>query len=116
MPGTPDGPLTPVDLRVEHRVDPVAIDESQPQLSWRLQGEGHNRRQTGWRIIAASTRAAAEALEADLWDSGRRPGSDTLGIAWGGRPLRSLETVWWRVEASDEAGRSAWSAAASFGV
>ena len=104
----------PVELKTEHRVNPIGIGETTPRLSWRMEDSRPGAHQTAWRIVAAS---APEMLDAkpDLWDSGKVRGGESIGIAWQGPKLRSRQRVFWRVRIWDSAGEvSDWSETASF--
>jgi len=113
---TAAGSLQPVRLRCEHLSDPLAIDERRPHLSWALSGNGRDRRQVAWRVVASCNADKVAALAGDLWDSGVVEGRETLGIAYGGEPLASLQRVFWRAASIDAEGRTGWSEPASFGM
>lgn len=98
--------MTPTDLRCEDLVDPLGIDVVDPRLSWRFSAADPDRRglrQRAYQVVVATRRAALEAGQADLWDSGLVPSGDMRHVAYAGRPLRSREHAWWsvRVERSD---------------
>jgi alpha-L-rhamnosidase len=108
----------PVDLRCEYRRNPLGIDVEQPRLAWRLEAAPGARgvAQSAYRILAASGPALLEPGKADLWDSGRQPGSRTIQISYAGKPLASGMTVYWKVASIDAAGAAAWSDAAHWSM
>jgi len=107
--------LCAVDLRCEHLFAPQGLNTRQPRLTWALSGEGRNRRQTAYRIIAGSDRDRVAAGEGAHWDSGKVSSSETLLIPYAGRSLRSDEVIHWAVQVWDEAGRpSSFCAPAAF--
>lgn len=110
--------FTPVDLRCEYRRNPLGIDSLEPRLAWRLEAAPGARgiTQSAYRILAASTPALLEPGKADLWDSGRQPGSRTLQIAYAGKALTSGMTVFWKVASFDAAGTAAWSEPAQWSM
>jgi len=91
-------------LRCEYLVDPEGIDERVPRLSWMLEAAHRGARQTAWRIRVARTEEQLARDEADLWDSGRMEGAQTVHVAYSGRPLRSRDVCHWNVELWDENG------------
>lgn len=100
----------PVHLRCESATTPGAIDVPQPALSWELESRSHDVRQTGYRILVATTPGKLTEGGADLWDSGRVSSSDSIQVAYAGQPLRSGQRGHWKVRVWDETGlASDWS-------
>lgn len=94
--------ITPIELRCEYALNPLGIDIARPRLSWILQAEGRNRRQTACHILAATSPDRLQRSDtADLWDSGKVETSSTL-VEYNGRPLQSGERCWWKVRVFDE--------------
>ncbi|MGC8668799.1 MAG: glycoside hydrolase family 78 protein [Chthonomonadales bacterium] len=97
-------------LRCEYHVDPEGIDAPHPRLSWFLQSRERGERQTAYRILVASTPDLLRKDRGDLWDTGRVQSSESIQIAYSGKPLASLQRCWWKVQVWDRAGRpSPWS-------
>ena len=102
-------------LRCESRSDPRGIDTAAPRLSWQLESEQRNQRQSAYRVLVASSLEKLSLEEGDLWDSGRVTGSDSLSIVYAGRALRSGEHCYWKVQVWDQDGQaSAWSRPATW--
>ena len=100
----------PAVLRCEKAQNPLGVDNATPRLSWQIQSARRGARQTAYRIVAASSEDKLRAGNYDLWDSGRVPTAETLHRRYAGRALRAFETVFWRVQAWDEAEKvSGWS-------
>jgi hypothetical protein len=120
--GLPSGPppaaaqaLTAFDLRCDAAVEPLGVDSEKPRLAWKVRGEGRGRRQTAYRVLAASSAAELGRERGDLWDSGVVSSDESIGVPYGGAPLRSFQRVFWKVRIWDEAGApSAWSPAAGW--
>jgi len=101
-------------LKADGLPNPLGL-ETPPRLSWRMRASGRKRRQTAYRIGAATTRAAAEAERFDLWDSGRIASASGLDIAYAGPGLKSGAQAFWRVQLWDDSGwPSAFSEVASW--
>jgi alpha-L-rhamnosidase len=104
-------------LRCEYRVDPAAIEESAPRLSWEVDSAERGQKQTAYRVLVASSEALLAANQGDLWDSGRVAGSETNQIAYAGKPLASRQYCHWKVQAWDKEGKpSAWSSPARWSM
>lgn len=93
----------------------MGIDAMRPRLSWKLHGTGRDRHQTAWQILAASSMKTLAKDVGDLWDSRRVTSAETIQVRYEGRPLSSLQQVFWKVRVWDESGYvSPWSRPASW--
>jgi len=106
---TASAALTVVDLRAEHSVDLLGTDVAKPRLSWRVEATARGVAQASYRI-----RAGTASGKADLWDSGAVASSASFDIVWNGKPLQSMQRVWWTVEVTDSRGGTARSTPAWF--
>jgi len=71
--------------------------------------------QQGYRVLVASTPERLARDEGDLWDSGKVSSDESVGIAYGGKPLASRQRCHWKVRLWDREGRAAaWSGAADW--
>jgi alpha-L-rhamnosidase len=91
-------------LRCEYAVNPLGIGTAVPRLSWQLHGEGRERRQTAYQVIAAATAESLENSAVLLWDSGAVESAGSVAVEYGGPPLASRERAYWRVRCWDEGG------------
>ncbi|KAA1259854.1 Bacterial alpha-L-rhamnosidase [Rubripirellula obstinata] len=91
-----------VDLRSDGRITPLAIDASDPLLSWKLEGSRKGLSQTAYQIQAATT--TEKLAEADLWDSGWVNESKSHAIAYEGKNPAAKQRVYWRVRIKNDAG------------
>ena len=109
--------LSILDLRCEYLEQAIGIEAPAPRLSWRVESPRRGAAQTAWQVRVASSPERLASGEADLWDSGRRKGSDTNQIAYAGRELSSGADCYWQVRVWDESGGvSAWSEAARWAM
>lgn len=107
--------VQPVRLRCEMLENPLGIDANTPRLSWALASDQRDQRQTAYQVLAASTPELLAADNGDLWNSGKIASSETLHIPYGGKPLESGRTVWWKIRSQDASGTvGTWSEAATF--
>ncbi|WJM29987.1 family 78 glycoside hydrolase catalytic domain (plasmid) [Novosphingobium resinovorum] len=84
----------------------------QPTLSWRVGGPATTR-QSGFRIVVASSPRALASGRADLWDSGHLKGG-SVAVRYDGAPLKAGKAYHWKVQIFDENGTSAWSSPSSW--
>lgn len=109
--------LEPTGLRTEWLVEPTAVDDPAPRLSWGLASEERGQRQTAYRVLVATEQDRLKPGAADLWDSGKVSSAETLNIVYAGKPLTSGQRCVWTVKVWDMRGRgSAWSAPGSWGM
>ncbi len=57
------------DIKCEYSVNPVGIDVVKPRLSWVIESDKRNQKQTTYRILVATSEENLESDNADLWDS-----------------------------------------------
>ncbi len=91
-------------LRTQNLVDPIGINTKEPVFSWRLGSDVRGQKQTAYRIAASSTREKLESGDYDIWDTGKVEGEDNYGIVYGGKPLSSMQGVFWQVKVWDRSG------------
>ncbi len=102
-------------LHVDYLVNPLGIDDRQPQLSWELSSSAQNQSQQAYEVQAATTSALLSANTPNLWDSGKVTSSASTNVTYGGSALHSRQQVYWRVQVWDQSGNvSAWSSVAQW--
>ncbi len=72
------------DLRTEYAVKPLYIDVCRPRFSWKLRG-GDASFQSDYHITVYES-----ASQKPVWDSGRVASEESVGIEYGGEPLKSF--------------------------
>jgi alpha-L-rhamnosidase len=112
--------VRPEQLRCEYRVNPLGIDTPEPRLSWVLGAvdpKARGLRQTAYHVIVAASEANLRAGSGDLWDSGKVESSESIHIAYHGKPLTSGAAAFWQVQVWDQAGQASdWSTAAHWSM
>ena len=99
-------PPTVGSLLVDDRVNPAGISDPTPVLSW-VYSDAKGLPQTMYRVMVSSSQDNLDAGLGDLWDTGEVAGNDT-SVAYGGTPLNSATTYFWKVRARNAKG--VWSA------
>jgi len=108
-------PAAPVNLRTEQLPNPLGIGKRNPRLSWQFSGSERGSSQLAYRVQAAADLASLHAGQPLLWDSGKVASDESVHVTYGGPPLQSMNTVWWRVKYWDRVGgESPWSEPARF--
>lgn len=95
--------------RCEMLVNPEGIDVLKPRLSWEITGTQRGIQQQAYQVLVASSLSLLEKGEGDLWNSGRVASDQSVHVAYGGIPLSSRITCFWKVKVWTTAGESAWS-------
>ena len=111
------GALQPVNLRCEARVNPLGIGNGTPELSWQLQYTGSGAAYRGLSQSAYEIQVGSAPGAADLWDSGKVVGSQSINIVYAGKAVTSGESCFWQVRVYDNSNNvSAWSASAQWSM
>jgi alpha-L-rhamnosidase len=101
------GAIQPVRLTTEHAENPLGIGTAAPRFGWQLVANGHDRAQSAYQIVVASSpdRLTTKPTEPDIWDTGRVSSPDQTALVYAGPALRSRTRYHWAVRAWDERGR-----------
>ena len=101
-----------VNLTVDGRTAPLAVDRAQPVLGWQVVGP-RGTMQSAWRVQVASSVALLAVDSPDLWDSGKVTSAASQQVAYAGSAPSASQAAFWRVRLWDAAGLPGpWSAIA----
>jgi alpha-L-rhamnosidase len=90
--------VTTTTLRVEYVKNPLGIDITSPRFSWVLESEERIVKQTSYRILVAKSKADLTIGNPNLiWDSGVVESDNTIGVIYGGVPLKPTTPYYWTV-------------------
>lgn len=101
LPGAPYGLMCEL-LRYP---EAAVITDRTPELGWIVNDDRRGAVQTAYQILVASSEAALQREEPDLWDSGKVVSSRSIGVTYAGAPLAPHTTYWWKVRTWDADGR-----------
>lgn len=107
-PGSP-GQAVPADLKCEHLVSPIGIDNPAPRLAWRMDDERAGAVQSAYRITVRTGNDGGS----DMWDTGKIESGEQM-VTYGGRPLEPFTRYYWTVTIWDGEGNESRSDAAFF--
>ncbi|WP_347052484.1 glycoside hydrolase family 78 protein [Flavobacterium olei] len=85
-------------LQCEMMNNPEGIDVLQPRLSWQIDANVNDVKQTAYQIIIASTQENLNANNADLWDSGKIESNESVNIIYNGKTLENRQNAFWKVK------------------
>jgi alpha-L-rhamnosidase len=87
----------PTALRVDNLKTPLGLDDAMPSFSWQLDDATLGARQSAYQVQVATSEAVLRAGKADVWDSGRMAGGQSLNVRYGGLALAASKRYYWRV-------------------
>ncbi|HOP61538.1 MAG TPA: family 78 glycoside hydrolase catalytic domain [Candidatus Saccharicenans sp.] len=106
------GAIAPYDLRVEYLVNPLGVDTAEPRFFWKNRHSERGQSQTAFELIVSSSPSADTG---DMWESGKISSDSSIQIVYGGKPLASNRTYYWKVRIYDSEDKaSPWSEVARF--
>ena len=104
------GAATVTDLKCEYSRQPLGIDTLRPRLAWVPHSPRRADAQSAYRILVSGDAEMLSKDAGDLWDSGKIESSQSVLVPYGGKPLESGQTCYWKVRVWDGAAlASDWS-------
>ena len=84
-------------LTVDGRVSPMGLDDMHPRFGWQLVSGRKNVKQTGYRLLVASSVELCQVGKADMWDSKVVSSDRSQWVEYEGLPLQPNKQYFWRV-------------------
>ncbi len=99
------------DLTVDHKINPIGIDNNQPRFSWKIIGTGYNIMQTAYLLrVATDEKFSSSKI---VWQSGKIESDESILQMYKGPELKSGQRYFWQVKIWDNKEReSKWSSTA----
>jgi alpha-L-rhamnosidase len=99
------------DLTVDHKANPIGIDNKQPRFSWKIFGTGNNIMQTAYSLRVSTDEKFSSSKT--LWQSGKVESDESILLPYNGPDLKSGLRYFWQVKIWDNKGKeSNWSTTA----
>ena len=89
--------ISVTNLQCEMLNNPQGIDVLKPRLSWQINADVNDVKQTAYQILVASSLEKLNANNADLWDSGKVESDEAVNIIYKGKKLENRQDVFWKV-------------------
>ena len=101
------------ELTLDHKINPVGIDNKNPGFSWKIFEKGNNIMQTAYSIkVASDEKFSASKI---VWQSGKVQSDESILQLYKGSDLMSGQRYFWQVKIWDNKGKeSKWSTPAFF--
>ena len=96
-----DGPLPPNNLKCEYLSNPVGIDVRQPRFAWVLAHTERGQKQSAYQVLVATRPELLAQAQGDQWDPGKVSSHQSTQVVYGGKPLESGRTYYWKVRVWD---------------
>ena len=109
--------ITPYELLCESKINPTGIATPHPAFSWKNEAKMNKSHQTAYQILMATSASLLKESDADLWNSGKVSGAESVLLPYQGHALQSRSVAYWKVRVWDQNDApSAWSEIQSFSV
>ena len=99
------------DMTVDHKINPVGIDNTKPMFSWKITSTGNNISQTAYFLrVATDDKFSSQKI---IWQSGKVESGESILQSYQGPDLKSGQRYFWQVKIWDNKGKeSKWSSVA----
>ncbi len=99
-----ESPAKVIRLRCEDVANPLGIDITRPLLSWQMEDERRNAKQSAYRILVGTSADGITHEKGDVWDTGKIASQQSLHVPYSGPPLQARHRYYWAVEIWDATG------------
>ncbi|TLM89777.1 family 78 glycoside hydrolase catalytic domain [Hymenobacter jeollabukensis] len=104
------GAPTVSNLRCGYRPNPLGVQQAAPNLSWELQADHRNARQSAYRLLVADDEKLLRRNQGNVWDSQKTASAASIQVPYAGPALQATKTYYWKVMVwDDQQQASGWS-------
>ncbi|HUX45637.1 MAG TPA: family 78 glycoside hydrolase catalytic domain, partial [Terracidiphilus sp.] len=96
----------PTHLQVDDLPTPMGLDAAAPSFGWQLEDPARGAQQEAFEVQVATSAARLEEEKADVWDSGRVKGGQSLNVRYAGPALQASTRYYWRVKVWGKDGKA----------
>lgn len=103
LPLSGQSPFEVINLKTEYATTPLGLEAKTPRFSWQMKGSAEERglTQSAYQVLVTSENGT------EVWNSGKIASGQSLGVSYGGQPLRPTTRYRWQVTLWDQQGRQA---------
>lgn len=102
-------------LKCEYQTNPLGIASVNPHLSWQMESNIRNQKQTAYRILVSESLEKLNNDIGEIWDSKKVKSDQSVLIQYKGTMLKTGNQYFWKVKVWDKGGnQSDWSKVASW--
>jgi alpha-L-rhamnosidase len=103
------------ELRCAYLQNPIGVDQTKPMLHWKLTSNQRSVMQTAYQILVSDDSLALLQHHGNTWKSGWITSSQSIQVAYAGKPLVSAKKYYWKIQVKDNKGNTShWSEIASW--
>lgn len=92
----------PYGLTCENTENPLGIDTPVPFLSWKINSDKRDYKQSGYEIIVSTSPDGPENGKDIVWKSGKVRGTHNINIPYKGKKLKPFTRYYWKVKVYDQ--------------
>ena len=101
----PNSNVTIYESSLNHEINPIGIDDVQPDFSWKIQSATRRKYQKAYQIVVWSGNKTDTC-----WNSGKVISDNNIQVKSAGKPLKMVSAYNWKVRIWDNDGKaSSWS-------
>jgi alpha-L-rhamnosidase len=89
-------------LKIEYKKNPISVDAPEPRLSWNLESNERNQKQTAYQILVSSSLEKLNSDVGDLWDTKKVLSDQSVNISYGGKKLKTRQECFWKIRVWDQ--------------
>lgn len=102
-------------LKCEYQTNPLGIANLHPRLSWQLESNVRNQKQSAYRILVSESLEKLDKNTGEIWDSKKVRSDQSALIPYEGKMLETGKQYFWKVQTWDKEGNpTVWSKTASW--